>query len=117
VVKVQIGPAVVPLLFFATICQEYVVPPASPGDQYHQSLVFDTIVGGGFVVPSRISYDVAPADCQLSVGDTVTQVAPSGGLGELGGAGPGGGPAVGSVLKDQTGPGVEPLLFFAMICQ
>ena len=47
-----------------------------------------TIVGGGLVVPNRISYDVARADVQLSVGVTVTQVAPLGGFGEFGAAGP-----------------------------
>ena len=117
VVNDQMGPAVVPLLFDATICQKYIVPEFSRGVAYQYSVVFDATVGGGLVVPNRTSYDVARSDRQLSVGVTVTQVAPLGGFGELGGAGPSGPPPVGSVLKLQTGPAVVPSLFLATICQ
>jgi hypothetical protein len=50
----QIGPAVDPFVFVATICQKYVVPPFSAA-QYQESGVLATTVGGGFVVPSRTS--------------------------------------------------------------
>ena len=76
--------------------------------------VLATTVGGGLGVPSRISYDVAPADCQLRFGLTVTQIAPFGGFGEFGTAGPGGG---GAVVNDQIGPVVSPPLLCATICQ
>src|SRR5438034_1138854 len=107
VVKLQIGPAAVPLPFFATICQKYMVLGFSRGVAYQYSVMFDATVGGGFVVPNRTSYDVAPSDRQLSVGVTVTQVVALAGFGELGGAGPSG-PPVGSVLKLQMGPAVVP---------
>ena len=116
VVNDQIGPAVVPLLFAATICQKYVEPGFSRGVAYQYSVMLDATVGGGLVVPNRISYDVAPSDRQLSVGVTVTQVVPLAGFGEFGGAGPSG-PPVGSVLKLQMGPAVVPTPFFATICQ
>ena len=54
VVRDQTGPAVDPLPLVATICQKYTVPAFSRV-QYHESLVFDTTVGGGFVVPNLIS--------------------------------------------------------------
>ena len=113
----QTAPVVVPLLFFATICQKYVVPPVSAGGAYQKSVVFVTTAGGGFVVPSRTSYDVAPADFQLSVGVTVTHVVPLGGFGEFGTAGPDGGGPAAWVVNDQIAPAVDPLLFFPTTCQ
>ena len=113
----QTAPVVVPLLFFATICQKYVVPPISVGGAYQKSVVFVTTAGGGFVAPNRTSYDVAPADFQLSVGVTVTQVAPLGGFGEFGAAGPDGGGPAARVVNDQIGLAVEPAPFFATTCQ
>ena len=43
--------AVDPPPFLATICQKYIVPPASVGVVYQKSVVFATTIGGGFDVP------------------------------------------------------------------
>ena len=50
--------------------------------------MFETTTGGGLLVPSRISYDVAPGAFQLRFGAVVTPAAPVGGLGDAGSAGP-----------------------------
>ena len=51
------------------------------------------------------------------MGVTVTQVEPVGGFGEFGAAGPESGGPPARVVNAQIGPAVDPLLFFATICQ
>src|SRR5919201_484784 len=116
VVNDHTGPVVVPVLFFATICQKYLVPPTNDGGAYQKSVVFDTTVGGGFETPTRISYEVAPDDFQLRFGAVVTPTVPSGGFGVFGAAGPLDG-GVPSVLNDQMAPAAVPVAFFAITCQ
>ena len=52
-----------------------------------KSDVLETTVGGGFAVPRRTSYVVAPDAFQLRFGVTVTATVPSGGFDEFGAAG------------------------------
>jgi hypothetical protein len=93
------------------------VPATSGGVVYHQSFVPDTTVGGGFTVPSRISKEVAPVNCQLRFGEVVTPIVPFGGFGDVAAAGPVGGVGEPAVVNVHTGPAVDPSLFFATICQ
>ena len=70
-------------------------------------------VGGGFDAPKFTSYDVAPVavhDIVTDVADTL--VAPADGDGDAGADG-----GVTTVVNVQMGPAVEPLVFFATICQ
>ena len=78
-----------------------------------------TTVGGGFAVPIRTWYEVAPDDAQLRFGTVVTLTAPFGGFGDVGAEGPagGGGATAPTVVNDQTGPTVLPPLLLATICQ
>lgn len=55
VVKDQIGPGVEPLLFLATICQKYVVPPLSPLAEYDAAACPVDTCGGGLLVPNFTS--------------------------------------------------------------
>ena len=69
--------------------------------------------GGGFVVPKLTSYDVAPAAVQDIASEAPeTPAALFDGDGD---AGVDGGPT--TVVNDHTGPTLEPLPFFATICQ
>src|SRR5256885_9411380 len=106
VVNDQIGPAVDPAVFVATICQKYVVLPVSVDGAYEaDDCALDTL-GGGFAVPNLTSYVVALVALHVSVGVVLTLVAPFAGLG-LAGA-PGGGGGEPAVVNDHTGPGVDP---------
>jgi hypothetical protein len=70
-------------------------------------------VGGGFDDPKFTSYDVAPVAVHAIVTDVAdTLVAPADGDGDAGVDGGGV-----TVVKVQTGPAVEPLVFFATTCQ
>ena len=51
----QTGPGMLPLLFFATICQKYVVLLASVVDGLNDVDVWVTTNGGGLTVPKRTS--------------------------------------------------------------
>ena len=75
-----------------------------------------TIPLGGLLVSRRTSNEVAPADCQLKFGGSVTPTLPSATPGEFGVLGAMGG-ADEVVVNDHTGPAVDPLLFFAVTCQ
>jgi hypothetical protein len=55
VVNDQTGPAVDPLLFFATTCQKYTVPFVSPVAAYEALAWPVDTCGGGFVVPNFTS--------------------------------------------------------------
>jgi hypothetical protein len=70
-------------------------------------------IGGVLLVPSATSYDAAPAEAAHdSEVDAVTPVAPLAGDGLLGEAG---GAAI--VVKDHTGPAVDPPVPLAVTCQ
>src|SRR4051812_210249 len=60
VVNDQTGPVVLPPLFFATTCQKYVVFAESDAGAYEDEVWPVATCGGGFAVPNRTSYDVAP---------------------------------------------------------
>src|SRR4051812_23938898 len=76
VVNDQTGPVVLPVLFFATTCQKYVVFAKSEAGAYEDDVWPDaTCCDGGFAVPNRTSYEVAPEALHVSVGVALTLVA------------------------------------------
>src|SRR5262249_5154155 len=87
VVNDQTGPAVDPAAFRATTCQKYVVPDASGAGAYDATVSPEAVDGGGLVVPSAMSNDVAPDALHARPGVVAMPAATSAGAGETGAEG------------------------------